>query len=203
MARVSRTRPRLTTRLSPPDGGKAPERQACGGLTQQQLAEGRYTKAYVSALENASAGVDGCPQSLLRNGWASDSGSINDGRPWARSRPTWPWPAAAGKTPLRPNDELLGATSAAGRGRAVERQGERWCGAAVARAASTASEARLSSTPGSRARAAWPNTGSRSPVPAENTVEAKALLHSILVRVRAGLKVSGLPPSSVDGDLEQ
>src|SRR5664280_565048 len=53
MARVNRTRPRVDdSPLARQIGERLRRARLAAGLTQQQLAEGRYTKAYVSALEN-------------------------------------------------------------------------------------------------------------------------------------------------------
>ena len=53
MARVSRTRPRVDdSPLARKIGERLKAARLAAGLTQQQLADDRYTKAYVSALEN-------------------------------------------------------------------------------------------------------------------------------------------------------
>jgi transcriptional regulator with XRE-family HTH domain len=53
MARVSKTKPRVDdSALARQIGERLRRVRLAAGLTQQQLAEGRYTKAYVSALEN-------------------------------------------------------------------------------------------------------------------------------------------------------
>ena len=53
MPRVSRNSPRVDdTPLARELGVRLRQERLAAGLTQQQLADGRYTKAYVSALEN-------------------------------------------------------------------------------------------------------------------------------------------------------
>jgi len=164
-------------------------------LTQQQLAEGRYTKAYVSALENGLSR----PSMAALNHFSQRLGIpasrlINDEpAAWARLEADLALACGRWDDAIEAYDELLGATSA-GRARAELLSGK--AEALVRRgrgreAASTASEA-----------AALFHAADREPEAAlaeywlsaaqyqlENTVEAKALLHSILVRVRAGLKV--------------
>src|SRR5512140_3775476 len=53
MPRVSKTHPRVEDpNLALKIGARLRRARLAAGLTQQELAEGRYTKAYVSALEN-------------------------------------------------------------------------------------------------------------------------------------------------------
>ena len=53
MARTSKTRPRIDdSPLAREMGERLRRARLSAGMTQQQLADGRFTKAYVSALEN-------------------------------------------------------------------------------------------------------------------------------------------------------
>ena len=56
MARVSRTRPRVDdSPLARKIGERLKAARLAAGLTQQQLADDRYTKAYVSALREGKS----------------------------------------------------------------------------------------------------------------------------------------------------
>jgi transcriptional regulator with XRE-family HTH domain len=196
MARVSRTRPRVDdSPLARQIGERLRAARLAAGLTQQQLAEGRYTKAYVSALENGLSrpsmaalnhfsGRLGIPASKLINnepaGWARLEADL------ALASGRWEDADAAYRELLESNTssgaraELLN-----GRAEALVRRGQ-----AREAAAAAAEAAHLFQAAGRVVEAALAEYWlSAAQYQLENSVEAKALLQSLLGKVRAGLKV--------------
>jgi transcriptional regulator with XRE-family HTH domain len=196
MARVSRTRPRVDdSPLAHQIGERLRAARLTAGLTQQQLAEGRYTKAYVSALENGLSrpsmaalnhfsGRLGIPASDLLNdapaGWARLEAdlALAAGR-WEDADSAYGELLESKVTPGAKAELLSGRAEAqVRRGRAREA------------AAAAAEAAHLFHAAGREVEAALAEYWmSAAQYQLENTVEAKALLQSLLGRVRAGLKV--------------
>ena len=196
MPRVSANRPRIDdSPLALKIGERLRKARLAAGLTQTQLADPRYTKAYVSALENGLsrpsmaalnhfAGRLGIPASQLINdepaSWARLEADllVACGR-WDEAitayRNLLETPQATG-----PRAELL-----RGLCEAMIRKGE--AGDAVAYATESAELFRAAHRDSDAAMADY--WVSAAHYLRENTTEAKAILHSILARVRAGLKV--------------
>ncbi len=176
-------------------GARLRAARLAAGLTQQQLAEGRYTKAYVSALENGLSRPSMAALNHFSHRLGIPASKLINDEPaaWARLEADLALACGRWDDAIEAYDELLGATSASraraellsGKAEALVRRGR------GREAASSAAEA-----------AALFHAADREPEAAladywlsaaqyqlENTAEAKALLQSILVRVRAGLKV--------------
>jgi tetratricopeptide (TPR) repeat protein len=196
MARVSNTRPRIDdSPLAREMGERLRKARLDAGLTQQQLAEGRYTKAYVSALEN---GLSRPSMAALRHFSSrlgiSPSTLLND-QPatWVRLEADLALACGRWDDAVAAYHDLLG--SAATR----ENRAELLCG--VAEALYRAGDAGPASTAASEAAAIFHKAGreqeaalaeywlSAAQYQLENGTEAKSLLTGILARVRAGLKV--------------
>ena len=196
MPRVSRTRPRVDDSPLARQIGQRLRRARLGaGLTQQQLAAGRYTKAYVSALENglsrpSMAALDyfasrlGIPASKL----------LNDERPaWARleadvSLASGRWDdAIAAYRDLLETPATRGARAElmSGLAEALIRQGN---GREATAFAAEAAQIFHAENRGPEAALAqyWLAAAQYQQ---ENYAESKAILHSILFRVRAGMRV--------------
>lgn len=196
MPRVSRTRPRVDdSPLARQIGQRLRRVRLSAGLTQQQLAAGRYTKAYVSALENglsrpSMAALDyfasrlGIPASKL----------LNDERPaWARleadvSLASGQWDdAIAAYRDLLETPATLGARAElmSGLAEALIRQGN---GREATAFAAEAAQIFHAENRGPEAALAqyWLAAAQYQQ---ENYTESKAILHSILFRVRAGMRV--------------
>lgn len=196
MARVRRLRPRVDdSPLARRIGTRLRQARLAAGLTQQQLAEGRYTKAYVSALENglsrpSMAALDffaarlGVPASAL----------INDEPPaWARleadlalARGRWEDALGAYRDLLEKSaDGAQRAELQRGLAEALTRLGRGRDAIAVA-ADSAAVFHRLGRVADASIAEYWLSSAQYEQ---GNTAEAKALLEAILGRVRAGLRV--------------
>jgi tetratricopeptide (TPR) repeat protein len=165
------------------------------GLTQQQLAEGRFTKAYVSALENGLSR----PSMVALRFFSSRLGIpashlINDqSTGWHRLEADLALAAGRWDEAVDGYRQLLadGATHEAraellrGLSEALVRQGKGREATALAAEAS-----QLFKDAGRLADAALAEYWlSNSHYQQENTAESKAILQSILARVRGGLKV--------------
>src|SRR5664279_5265004 len=147
MARVSTTRPRIDdTPLARDMGERLKKARLSAGLTQQQLAEGRYTKAYISALENGLSRPSMAALNYLSGRLGITASKLLNDEPaaWAR----------------------LEAALAAAEAAQIFHKANREAEAALAEYWLAAAQYQL-----------------------ENSVEAKALLQSLLARVRAGLGV--------------
>jgi transcriptional regulator with XRE-family HTH domain len=196
MARVSRTRPRVDdSPLARQIGERLRAARLASGLTQQQLAEGRYTKAYVSALENGLSrpsmvalnhfsGRLGIPASKLINdepvGWARLEAdlALASGR-WADADEAYGELLESNVSPVA-RAELL-----SGRAEAMVRRGH-----AREAAAAAAEAAHFFHAAGREIDAALAEYWlAAAQYHLENTVESKALLRTLLGKVRAGLKV--------------
>lgn len=176
-------------------GSRLREARKAAGLTQQQLAEGRYTKAYVSALENGLSKPSMASLSFFAERLGMPVGRFVDGGPTAWSRleadlalASGQWQQAADTyrglldadpTPPQRAELLLGLAEALAR---LDR------GPAAAAAAGEA--ARLFTELARPADAAlatyWLSCAEHEQ---GNTVEARTLLRGILDKVRAGLRV--------------
>jgi tetratricopeptide (TPR) repeat protein len=196
MARVSRTRPRIDdSPLAREIGARLRTARLAAGLTQQQLAADRYTKAYVSALENGLSRPSMAALNFFSHRLGiAPSRLINDEpQAWARIEADLALACGRWNHAIDAYGELLeganGRTSRAellgGRAEALLRRGR------VREAAAAAAEAaELFHASGREPDAALAEYWlSAAQYQMENTAEAKALLQSILARVRAGLKV--------------
>jgi transcriptional regulator with XRE-family HTH domain len=196
MARVSRTRPAVdSSPLAKQFGEHLRRARLEAGLTQQQLAEGRYTKAYVSALENGLSRPSmvaltffserlGVPASVL----------IND-RPatWARIEADVALASGRWDDAIAAFSDLLDTTTR------PEQRAELMSGLAEALVrrgrgreaiANAAEAARIMHSAGREPDAALAEYWlSAAHYQEENGVEARAILEAILRKVRAGLKV--------------
>jgi tetratricopeptide (TPR) repeat protein len=197
MARVSKTAVRVDdSPLARKIGERLKKAWLEAGLTQQQLAEGRYTKAYVSALENglsrpSMAALNhfsdrlGIPASRLINdeptAWARLEAdlALASGR-WDDAIAGYRELLEAATRP-EPRAELL-----AGLAEALVRRGQpREATAAAAEAAEYFHRA------GRESEAALAEYWlSAAQYEQENIAEAKAILMAILARVRGGLNVA-------------
>jgi len=196
MPRVSRTNPRVEDPdLARQIGARLKQARLRAGLTQQQLANGRYTKAYVSALENGLsrpsmsaleffAGQLGIPSSSLLNdqprGWARLEADV------ALASGNWTAAADAYRNLLESTDvpgiraELLSRLA-----EALIRKGE-----GRAATAPAAEAAQLFAGAGRHQEAVMAQYWlSAAHYQQENYEEAKAILHAVLARVRLGLRV--------------
>jgi transcriptional regulator with XRE-family HTH domain len=196
MARVSRTRPRVDdSPLARQMGERLKTARLTAGLTQQQLAEGRYTKAYVSALENGLSRPSMAALNYFshRLGIAPSKLINDEPAAWARVEADLALACGRWDDAIEGYDELLlgasGRTSRAellsGRAEALVRRGR---GREAAAAAAEAAELFHATNREPEAAMAeyWLSAAQYQ---LENTTESKALLNSILARVRAGLKV--------------
>jgi transcriptional regulator with XRE-family HTH domain len=196
MARVSKTRiPVDDSPLARQIGDRLKKARLAAGLTQQKLAEPRYTKAYVSALENGLSR----PSMVSLNFFAARLGIpasrlINDEPPvWARIEADLALASGRWDDAIDGYRNLIEVTPA------LEHKAELMRGLAEAlvrrgqdKEATTnaAAAARVFHDCGREADAALAEYWlSAAQYALENTVEAKAILQSILVRVRNGLRV--------------
>ena len=196
MARTSKTRPRVDdSPLAREMGERLRRSRLAAGMTQQQLADGRFTKAYVSALENGLSrpsmaalrffsGRLGIPASSLINDQAVGWHRLEADLALASGR----WDTAAdayrqlldGGAVHEARAQLL-----RGLAEALVRQGKGKEATAFAAEAS-----RLFKDAGRGADAALAEYWlSYAHYQQENTAEAKAILLTTLASVRAGLKV--------------
>ena len=196
MPRVSATRPRVDdSPLARKIGERLRTARLAAGLTQTQLAEPRYTKAYVSALENGLSrpsmaalnhfsGRLGIPASRLINdepaAWARVEADLllACGR-WDEAIASYRDLLEVSQTPGARAELLRGLCEA------MIRKGQ--VGDAIAYATESAELFRRAHRDTDAAVADY--WVSAAHYLRENTTEAKAILHSILARVRGGLKV--------------
>jgi transcriptional regulator with XRE-family HTH domain len=196
MPRVSRTRPRVDdSPLARKIGERIRKARLAAGLTQTQLAEPRYTKAYVSALENglsrpSMAAVNhfsarlGIPASQLIN---------DEPAAWARLEADlllacgrWDDAIGAYRDLLEaPKSNRTRAELLRGLAEAMVRKGE--IGEAIASASESVALFRAANREADAALSEY--WLSAANFQRENVTEAKAILHSLLARVRAGLAV--------------
>jgi len=165
------------------------------GLTQQQLADDRYTKAYVSALENGlSRPSIAALNHFSRRLGIPASKLINDEpAAWARMEADLALACGRWDDAVAAYEELLesAATRGAradllsGKAEALVRRGQ---GREAAAAAAEAAELFHAADREPEAAMAeyWLAAAQYQ---MENSIEAKALLQAVLVRVRAGLKI--------------
>jgi len=196
MARVSSTRPRIDdTPLARDMGERLKKARLSAGLTQQQLAEGRYTKAYISALENGLSRPSMAALNYLSGRLGITASSLLNDQPvaWARLEADLALACGRWDQAVSAYGELLEAATAketraellAGLAEAFYRKGK---GSEAATAAAEAAQIFHKANRESEAALAeyWL---SAAQFQLENMAEAKALLQSILARVRAGLRV--------------
>ena len=196
MARVSSTRPRIDdTPLARDMGERLKKARLGAGLTQQQLAEGRYTKAYISALENGLSRPSMAALNYLSGRLGITASKLLNDQPaaWARLEADLALACGRWDDAITAYGELLGSATAkdtraellAGLAEAFYRRGK---GSEAATAAAEAAQIFHKANRESEAALAeyWL---SAAQFQLENMVEAKALLQSILARVRAGLRV--------------
>jgi transcriptional regulator with XRE-family HTH domain len=196
MPRVSASRPRVDdSPLARKIGERLRTARLAAGLTQTQLAEPRYTKAYVSALENGLsrpsmaalnhfAGRLGIPASQLINdepaAWARlEADLLLACSRWDEAIAAYRLLLEASQTPSSRAELLRGLSEA------MVRKGQ--VGDAIAYATESAELFRGSRRDSDAALADY--WVSAAHYLRENTTESKAILHAILARVRAGLKV--------------
>jgi transcriptional regulator with XRE-family HTH domain len=196
MARVSRTRPRVDdSPLARQIGERLRAARLAAGLTQQQLAEGRYTKAYVSALENGLSRPSMAALNYFshRLGIAPSKLINDEPAAWARIEADLALACGRWDDATEAYGELLrgagGRLSRAellsGKAEALVRRGRgREAAAAAAEAAELFHAA--SREPEAAMAEYWLAAAQYQ---MENSTESKALLHAVLARVRAGLKV--------------
>lgn len=196
MARVSSTRPRVDdSPLAHQIGARLRRARLAAGLTQQQLAEGRYTKAYVSALENGLSRPSMAALNHLSHRLGIPASRLINDEPaaWARLEADLALACGRWDDAIAAYGELLESTVPrdgraellSGKAEALVRRGR---GREAAAAAAEAAE--LFHTADREADAALAEYWlSAAQYQMENSTEAKALLHAILARVRAGLKV--------------
>jgi tetratricopeptide (TPR) repeat protein len=196
MARVSKTAPRVDdSPLARQIGERLRRFRLEAGLTQQQLAEGRYTKAYVSALENglsrpSMAALNffsqrlGLPASRLINdepaAWARLEAdlALACGR-WDDAVAAYTELLEAGPTRDQRAELLRGQAEALERrGKSREAIGSASEAAQLFHAAHREADAALAEY--------WLAAAQYSQ---GNPVEAQAILQGLLVRVRGGLMV--------------
>jgi len=196
MARVSRTRPRVEDpRLARDIGARLRRARLKAGLTQQQLAEGRYTKAYVSALENGLSRPSMAALDFFANRLGLPTSSLlSDGTAgWARLEADVALASGRWDDAVMAYRELLESTETpgiraelmSGLAEALVRQGS---GREAIAPAAEAAQAFLATGREHEAALAqyWLSAAQYQQ---ENYAEAKAILHSILARVRVGMKV--------------
>lgn len=196
MPRVSATRPRVDdSPLARKIGERLRKARLAAGLTQTQLAEPRYTKAYVSALENGLSR----PSMAALNHFAgrlgiSASQLINDEpTAWARLEADLLLACSRWDEAIAAYGNLLEASQPPGaraellRGLSEARIRKGQAGDAIAYATESAELFRAAHRDADAALAEYWIAAAH--YLRENTTESKAILNAILTRVRAGLKV--------------
>jgi transcriptional regulator with XRE-family HTH domain len=197
MPRVSRTKPRVDDRpLGKEFGQRLKRARLAAGLTQTQLAEPRYTKAFVSALENGLSRPSiaalrhfsarlGIPASQLINDEANEWGRLEAdlllacGR-WDDAIDAYSSQLDGLPAPSQRPELLVGLAEALiRRGRAGEALAIATEAAELFRSANRQAEASLAEY--------W---AAAAHYQRENAAEANAILHAILARVRAGVRVA-------------
>jgi transcriptional regulator with XRE-family HTH domain len=196
MARVSRTRPRVDdSPLARKIGERLRRARLAAGLTQQQLAEGRYTKAYVSALENGLSRPSVAALNYLSDRLGIPASSLINDEPaaWARLEADLALASGRWDDAIAAYRDLLESAVAretraelmSGLAEGLIRQGK------GREATSFAAEAaRIFHSANREPEAALAEYWlSAAHYQQDNIMEAKAILHSILSRVRAGMRV--------------
>jgi transcriptional regulator with XRE-family HTH domain len=196
MARVSRTRPRVDdSPLARQIGERLRRARLAAGLTQQQLAEGRYTKAYVSALENGLSRPSMAALNYLSDRLAIPASGLIDDEPvaWARLEADLALASGRWDDAIAAYRDLLESKVArearaelmSGLAEALIRQGK------GREATSLAAEAaRIFHSAHRESEAALAEYWlAAAHYQQENCGESKAILQSILSRVRAGMRV--------------
>jgi len=165
------------------------------GLTQQQLAEGRYTKAYISALENGLSRPSMAALNYLSDRLGITPSKLLNDEPaaWARLEADLALACGRWDDAITAYGQLLESATAretraellSGLAEAFYRRGK---GSEAVTAAAEAAQIFHNAFRESEAALAeyWL---SAAQFQLENMAEAKALLHSILARVRGGLIV--------------
>lgn len=196
MARVSRTRPRVDdSPLARQIGERLRRARLAAGLTQQQLAEGRYTKAYVSALENGLSRPSMAALNYLSTRLGIPASSLINDQPaaWARLEADLALASGRWNDAIDAYRQLLEAAVTgelraelmSGLAEALVRQGRgREATAYAAEAARILQSANRE--PEAILAQYWLSAAQYQQ---ENSSEAKAILQSILARVRAGVRV--------------
>src|SRR5271157_632571 len=196
MARVSSTRPRVDdSPLAQQIGGRLRKARIAAGLTQQQLAEGRYTKAYVSALENGLSRPSMAALNHFSHRLGIPASKLINDEPiaWARIEADLALACGRWDDALTAFEDLLESTVSretraellSGKAEALVRSGR---GREAASLAAEAAE--LFHAAGREPDAALAEYRlAAAEYQLENTAEARALLQAILGRVRSGLKV--------------
>jgi len=176
-------------------GARIRRARLAAGLTQQQLATGRYTKAYVSALENGLSRPSMAALTFFaeRLGLPASRFLEDEVDGWTRLQADLELAAGRWQQAADAYQALLERSSGTGnRAELLLGLAEAFAGLDRARdtvgAASTA--AQLFASQGREAEAAlasyWLSCGQYQQ---GNTVEARALLEGILAKLRAGLRV--------------
>jgi transcriptional regulator with XRE-family HTH domain len=196
MARVSRTRPRVDdSPLARQIGERLRRTRLAAGLTQQQLAEGRYTKAYVSALENGLSRPSMAALNYLSGRLGIPASKLINDEPaaWARLEADLALASGRWGDAIAAYRDLLESTVTrdvraelmSGLAEALIREGKGREATPFA-----AEAARIFHSANREAEAALSEYWlSAAQYQQENGTEAKALLQSILSRVRAGMRV--------------
>jgi Helix-turn-helix. len=196
MARVSRTRPRVDdSPLARQIGARLRRTRLAAGLTQQQLAEGRYTKAYVSALENGLSRPSMAALNYLSDRLGIPASKLINDEPaaWARLEADLALASGRWDDAIAAYRDLLEST--------VTREARAELMSGLAEALIREGKGR-EATPFAAEAARIFHSANREPEAAlseywlsaaqyeqENSAEAKALLQTILTRVRAGMRV--------------
>jgi tetratricopeptide (TPR) repeat protein len=196
MARVSSARPRVDdSPLALEIGKRLKKARLAAGLTQQQLAEGRYTKAYVSALENGLSRPSMASLDFMAHRLGIPASQLINDEPaaWARLEADLALACGRWDDAIAAYSELLESirtreTRAELLSRKAEGLVRRGRGREAAPAAAEAAELFHAARREPEAAMAeyWLSAAQYQ---MENSVEAKALLQAILARVRTGLKV--------------
>jgi transcriptional regulator with XRE-family HTH domain len=196
MARVSRTRPRVDdSPLARQIGERLRRARLAAGLTQQQLAEDRYTKAYVSALENGLSRPSMAALNYLSGRLGIPASKLINDEPaaWARLEADLALASGRWDDAIAAYRDLLESTVTrearaelmSGLAEALIREGKGREATPFA-----AEAARIFHSANREAEAALSEYWlSAAHYLQENGTEAKALLQAILTRVRAGMRV--------------
>jgi transcriptional regulator with XRE-family HTH domain len=196
MPRVSRTRPRVDdSPLARKIGERLRTARLAAGMTQTQLAEPRYTKAYVSALENGLSRPSMAALTHFAQRLDIPASRLINDEPaaWARLEADLLLACSRWDEAISAYRDLLDVTRSPGpraellRGlsEAMVRKGE--AGDAVAYATESAELFRSAHRDSDAAMAEYWVAAAH--YLRENTTEAKAILHSVLARLRGGLRV--------------
>ena len=196
MARVSRTRPRVDdSPLARQIGERLRRTRLAAGLTQQQLADGRYTKAYVSALENGLSRPSMAALNYLSGRLGIPASSLINDEPaaWARLEADLALASGRWDDAIAAYRDLLEI--------AVPRETRAELMSGLAEALIRKGNGREATSLAAEAARIF-HSADREPEAAlaeywlaaahyqqENAVESKAILGSILSRVRAGMRV--------------